>query len=1031
MHDCGIVHCDVKCENVLLYESKDGNQENWLAKLSDFGNSIILEECAPIREQTAKSIFRGTKRYSPPEVTSKIPLDGLESLKFADMWAFGLLVWEVMLDDTKTVPFLDTFQERRKFDFDQSRKTLLTYCVEHLEEKYPEEPDLIDIAKNLVLSCLRESPKDRPTTDVLLDYLRDAMPLDKHIPKSVSRAQERPESLDSLPFFHLADHYYDLQALLTVPRHIYTMLDSFAKDWPLEENQNHANYNDRRHVEVQIALCHASGFGTKPDRSKAIEYLTAAARYGDDEAQVLLPRLYVGLGTQILESEFRDICSWLAEAYKNGSLTALYDLQALDASALGHMTAPEFIRMIPLGAISCQPVHLPPIHSAILNHRSWTQYLDNANQRDEYGVVPLHYTIALPEREGMEAARSLLLHGADMFAKCFRAFTFSQNNFILNKVEMGATPIHTVIKHDRVALFKVFLESFGNQTDIKQLWNVADGVVWLAVRYSSVQCLQYLCTEARWSRHVKKHAHDLDKYQFTVMYYACRPSYFDELFHSAPVSRLGDLTEEIAPSPMVAKKLRIIKQLLAVGYELKMNKDETFGVLHLLASFGQPEILKGLLEIDEAAHLVNQRSWAGWTPLKDTISRDRRESFHALISCHASIENIWDIDGFKNCHALHVCALHPGPAAVEFASWILEKDPKSIHVRDSQMNTPLHAAAQFGNVRFAKLLIRHHRASLFATNQFGRTPLGVAILYRESTIINLLRDLYSKRNIPEVSMVSRFALFGSLRVRTIAPVEDIVTPGPNPTTIKLLLPFEKFGAADYPFSESSKRLLKELLKTHPQPTKFGTNFIQNAICSPVLTSGLYAAINMANHEGAEMILNHLSGTSDLPKSHLRFLLFAALDLLPLNEFNDFATRSARTKVVDVIWERCKSEFTKKRDNRFKSRLLSPMWKMYYRVYGDRENKHLSRTKTWIEENLRFATPRQIRHASYPSGGDVFRLHDTRFSLTQANLLLVILLDIPTLIIFTILSKRFPGLWKPGYAVLATISAALVGFPFCL
>ncbi|KAJ5605158.1 hypothetical protein N7510_010312 [Penicillium lagena] len=93
LHKCGIVHGDLKADNVVVSVTLDRPSMS-IAKVSDFGHSI-LESSAPEK----RTRYFGTALYNAPEVADQknqpIPV---EQLHKCDMWAFGLCVWEILAD---------------------------------------------------------------------------------------------------------------------------------------------------------------------------------------------------------------------------------------------------------------------------------------------------------------------------------------------------------------------------------------------------------------------------------------------------------------------------------------------------------------------------------------------------------------------------------------------------------------------------------------------------------------------------------------------------------------------------------------------------------------------------------------------------------------------------------------------------------------------------------------------------------------------------------------------------------------------
>lgn len=86
LHHSGLIHGDIKTENVLIFP--DG-QRRYLAKVADFGFSIVgLEDDALIQ-------IGGTRPWTAPEANRPL---AKRLLSFTDTFSFGLLVWKVLID---------------------------------------------------------------------------------------------------------------------------------------------------------------------------------------------------------------------------------------------------------------------------------------------------------------------------------------------------------------------------------------------------------------------------------------------------------------------------------------------------------------------------------------------------------------------------------------------------------------------------------------------------------------------------------------------------------------------------------------------------------------------------------------------------------------------------------------------------------------------------------------------------------------------------------------------------------------------
>ncbi|ODH37039.1 serine/threonine protein kinase [Paracoccidioides brasiliensis] len=92
LHACGIVHGDLKHENVLIFENRYDTVEcqPYTAKLADFGGAVM-----DIEQRDLSYLRMGTFPYQAPESSNRLSSNGL---KQTDVYSFGLLVWRAFLD---------------------------------------------------------------------------------------------------------------------------------------------------------------------------------------------------------------------------------------------------------------------------------------------------------------------------------------------------------------------------------------------------------------------------------------------------------------------------------------------------------------------------------------------------------------------------------------------------------------------------------------------------------------------------------------------------------------------------------------------------------------------------------------------------------------------------------------------------------------------------------------------------------------------------------------------------------------------
>jgi serine/threonine protein kinase len=81
LHSCGIVHGDIKAENILIFPDE---KNKYKAKLSDFGYSLVMDT------EKSSLLLGGTRPWKAPEAKAAVKVS---DAKYTDIYSLALLIW--------------------------------------------------------------------------------------------------------------------------------------------------------------------------------------------------------------------------------------------------------------------------------------------------------------------------------------------------------------------------------------------------------------------------------------------------------------------------------------------------------------------------------------------------------------------------------------------------------------------------------------------------------------------------------------------------------------------------------------------------------------------------------------------------------------------------------------------------------------------------------------------------------------------------------------------------------------------------
>ncbi|XP_061189688.1 testis-specific serine/threonine-protein kinase 4-like [Saccostrea echinata] len=164
MHSKGVVHRDLKCENVLL-------DKHFHLKVTDFGFAKKIQKTKNGDFKPSET-YCGSYAYAPPEILKGTPYDPF----FADVWSMGVVLFTMLYG-------------RLPFD-DSNHKKLLKQVLQKVV--FPAKPEVSEDCRILIVKMLSKMPERVPLSNIQFDtWFKKYAPVDEEKSKEAEDTTEQ------------------------------------------------------------------------------------------------------------------------------------------------------------------------------------------------------------------------------------------------------------------------------------------------------------------------------------------------------------------------------------------------------------------------------------------------------------------------------------------------------------------------------------------------------------------------------------------------------------------------------------------------------------------------------------------------------------------------------------------------------------------------------------------------------------------------------------------------------------------------
>ncbi|KAK3385136.1 hypothetical protein B0H63DRAFT_472415 [Podospora didyma] len=415
LHACGIIHGDIKLENVLAFDNPDPREAHsrpFIAKLADFGGALF--------DVSASSVLpSGTRPWNAPEWRQQLDADGLP---LTDVYSLGFTLWRILAVGKN--PFLldrsNAASQASLLDYAETLKGNDAAMQGHFGQisRFDTEAES-QLAEMIITSTVRRNPADRSLEETK-----------KHLEKFIGHSRPAPN------FGGLGRHQHKLRdtflpySFQSMSRNMSPPVASFIADELArlaiaapnhspslaptdalgEAKYGLAELTLNRIATPRDELGDGSNNSGKPAETACLRWLVESAEEGCERAQATFFRYCQALKPELLVDHGPQLSTWVPAAAAKGYFQPLEDMRLL---GIPEASVDEALRTLRFryGGAGMQRFALPESSSG-----SWATSAEGINQYDRNWVNQLRTAPAATIRAALlSRAGDKVLH---MAASC-------------------------------------------------------------------------------------------------------------------------------------------------------------------------------------------------------------------------------------------------------------------------------------------------------------------------------------------------------------------------------------------------------------------------------------------------------------------------------------------------------------------------------------------------------------------------------------------------------------------------------------